>query len=54
MPALFAAMQNINLPKDVPLSSARMDVDQQLSKVITDKGLRSFLLTNLVQKSDGR
>lgn len=54
MPSLFAAVQNVNLPTNVPLSSARLSADMQLSKNITDKGLRSFLLTNLIQKGDGR
>lgn len=54
LPALFTIMSNVHLPKNVPMSTARMGVDLQLLSVINDKGLRSFLLTNLVKKDGGR
>lgn len=47
-------MQKVLLPKNVPMSSARIGADLQLSRSINDKGLRAFILTNMVQKSDGR
>ncbi|KAK4877768.1 hypothetical protein RN001_010274 [Aquatica leii] len=53
MPTLFMALQNVKLPSNTPLSTARLNADAQLAKSISDKGLRSFLLTNLTQKSDG-
>lgn len=52
MPNIFEALKNVELPSNVPISTARLKADIQLSKKINDKGLRSFLLTNLVQKID--
>lgn len=54
LPALFTIMGNVHLPRNVPMSTARMNADLQLARIISDKGLRSFLLTNLVQKDGGR
>lgn len=54
LPALFTIMRNVHLPKNVPMSTARVSADLQLARIINDKGLRSFLLTNLVQKDGGR
>nr|XP_022920463.1 protein ABHD11-like [Onthophagus taurus] len=53
MPSLFDALSKVKLPVNVPISSARVTADQQLLKVVNNKGMRSFLLTNLVQKGDG-
>lgn len=53
MPGLFSALQSLNLPKNVSMSTARMQTDQQLAKFVGDRGLRNFLLTNLVQNVDG-
>ncbi|EFA05188.1 sn-1-specific diacylglycerol lipase ABHD11 [Tribolium castaneum] len=53
MPGLFNVMQNLNMPKNVSMSVARSQTDLQLARFIGDKGLRNFLLTNLVQKLDG-
>ncbi|KAF2894290.1 hypothetical protein ILUMI_11882 [Ignelater luminosus] len=50
---IFNAMQKVLMPKNVPMSSARISADLQLSRSINDKGLRAFILTNMVQKSDG-
>lgn len=54
LPALFTIMRNVHLPNNVPMSSARVSADLQLARIINDKGLRAFLLTNLVQKDGGR
>jgi abhydrolase domain-containing protein 11 len=53
MPSLFNVLQNMNMPKNVPMSAARTQTDLQMARFISDKGLRNFLLTNLVQKLDG-
>ncbi|KAJ8953715.1 hypothetical protein NQ314_007325 [Rhamnusium bicolor] len=53
MPALFQALESVNLPSEIPMSQARATVDLQLSKSIPEKTLRSFLLTNLVQRDNG-
>lgn len=53
MPSIFQTLERINLPTDVPMSTCRTMVDDQLSKSIEDKGLRAFLLTNLVEKRKG-
>ncbi|KAJ8984150.1 hypothetical protein NQ317_017801 [Molorchus minor] len=54
MPALFQALDRVRLPSNVSVVKARTDVDAQLAQFIADKSLRSFLLTNLVQKDNGR
>lgn len=51
---MLEALSKVSLPSNVPISTARISADQQLLKVISNKGLRSFLVTNLVQKADGR
>ncbi|KAF5280727.1 hypothetical protein FQA39_LY18010 [Lamprigera yunnana] len=53
MPMIFTALQNVHVKAQTSMSTARLDADMQLAHTISDKGLRSFLLTNLVQKSDG-
>ncbi|KAF5281677.1 hypothetical protein FQR65_LT14607 [Abscondita terminalis] len=53
LPSLFVALQNVTLPINTPMSRARLDADSQLAKSIPNKELRAFLLTNLMQKSDG-
>ncbi|KAB0794734.1 hypothetical protein PPYR_12051 [Photinus pyralis] len=53
MPTLFSAIQKVQLPSHIPMSSARLNADIQLAKNISDRGLRAFLLTNLIQKTDG-
>ncbi|RZC40541.1 Abhydrolase 6 and/or PGAP1 domain containing protein [Asbolus verrucosus] len=53
MPSLFNVLQSLSMPKNVPMSVARSLTDTQLKRFIADKGLRNFLLTNLVQKLDG-
>ncbi|XP_063924965.1 sn-1-specific diacylglycerol lipase ABHD11-like isoform X2 [Zophobas morio] len=50
---LFNVLQSLELPKNVTMSVARNQTDQQLSRYVMDKGLRNFLLTNLVQTLDG-
>ncbi|XP_023015213.2 sn-1-specific diacylglycerol lipase ABHD11-like isoform X2 [Leptinotarsa decemlineata] len=53
MPHLFQILESIILPSEMPMSKARTFVEEQLAKHIHDKSLRSFLLTNLVQKNNG-
>ncbi|XP_026289129.1 protein ABHD11-like [Frankliniella occidentalis] len=50
----FNAMQSIRLQPNIPLSAARKHADQQLSSTISDKGLRDFLIMNLVEKGSGQ
>lgn len=52
--ALFGVLEKVAMPKDVSITIARKEADQRLAKDIDDKNLRGFLLTNLVQKADGR
>lgn len=54
IPEIFRALESVTLPTDVGMSSARSLVDDQLSEYIPNQSLRSFLLTNLIQKSNGR
>lgn len=42
------------MPKNVVLSQARSIVEQQLAAVIPDKGVRAFILTNLMAAEDQR
>lgn len=49
----FNLMQKIKIPLNLPMSKARQVADQHLSRHITDKGVRQFLITNLVQQDDG-
>ncbi|KAM9000387.1 protein ABHD11 [Sarcophilus harrisii] len=52
-PSYLAAMKNIQVPKELPLSQARKVVDEQLMPVIKDLNIRQFILTNLVKASNG-
>ena len=54
MPGLFGILKNVQLPHKMPLSTARAQIDSYLARSLSDKGLRSFLLTNLIQAEDGR
>lgn len=54
LPSLFDILQSVQFPSNVPVSQARVQVDKQLVELVDDKGIRAFLLTNLVQKEDGR
>ncbi|GLV37073.1 uncharacterized protein CBL_02096 [Carabus blaptoides fortunei] len=49
----FEVLQSVTVPDNVSLSAARVLADTHLARVIPDKGVRAFLLTNLVQKADG-
>ncbi|KAG8509840.1 Protein ABHD11, partial [Galemys pyrenaicus] len=48
-PTYMTAMKAINIPDEVPHSSARKLADEQLRPVIQDISVRQFLLTNLVE-----
>ncbi|XP_032287030.1 protein ABHD11 [Phoca vitulina] len=52
-PSYMAAMRAVDIPDEVPRSSARKLADEQLSTIIQDMAERQFLLTNLVEV-DGR
>ncbi|CAG9815156.1 unnamed protein product [Phaedon cochleariae] len=54
LPDLFRALETVSLPTEVSMSQARILADSQLEKYISSKELRSFLLTNLVQRDNGR
>lgn len=53
-PTFFNILQSVQFPKNVTISQARTEIDKQLAQQVDDKGIRAFLLTNLVQKEDGR
>ncbi|KAL3272194.1 hypothetical protein HHI36_022677 [Cryptolaemus montrouzieri] len=54
MPVYMRALQSLNIPSNLTLSRARLAADLQLNESgMKDKGLRAFLLTNLIQKQDG-
>lgn len=53
MASYFAAMQSVSVQDNLPLSAARAHADTHLARVIPDRGVRAFILTNLVQKADG-
>lgn len=42
------------MPKNVPLSQARVLVDKQLAEAIPDANIRAFILTNLVASPGNR
>ncbi|XP_063090380.1 sn-1-specific diacylglycerol lipase ABHD11 isoform X2 [Cavia porcellus] len=44
-----AAMKAIDIPDELPRSSARKLADEQLSQVVQNSAVRQFLLTNLVE-----
>lgn len=52
--AIFRALESVKIPENLTMSQARISVDNQLSHSIQDQILRSFMLTNLVQKTNGR
>lgn len=54
MPKFFDAMDNVRLDAHIPMSAARESADKQLAATISDKGVRQFILTNLVAAEDGR
>lgn len=53
MVSLFDSMKSAKLPSNLTPSQARSVVDQHLQKAINTRSIRDFLLTNLVQNSDG-
>lgn len=50
---MMDAMTKLKLTPNVPISTARVQADAILSKTVSDRGVRAFLFTNLVKKSDG-
>lgn len=50
----LVAISKIKVPAKISMSTARSLVDQQLVKDIEDKSYRDFLLTQLIQKEDGK
>lgn len=53
-PKLFDILQKVQFPSNVSFSQARIQVDEWLAEQVGDKGIRNFLLTNLIQREDGR
>lgn len=54
MSKYFNAMKSIRLQPNIPLSAARKYADQQLSSTISDRGLRDFLIMNLIEAEKGQ
>ncbi|ENN73977.1 hypothetical protein HUJ04_001576 [Dendroctonus ponderosae] len=52
MSKIIDVMNRTEMPKNVVLSQARSIVEQQLAEVIPDKGVRAFILTNLMATED--
>ncbi|XP_076129656.1 sn-1-specific diacylglycerol lipase ABHD11 isoform X2 [Alosa pseudoharengus] len=52
-PIYIQAMKDVSVPRDVPRSTARRLVEDQLRKHVKERSLRQFLLTNLVEE-DGQ
>ncbi|KAM4700133.1 sn-1-specific diacylglycerol lipase ABHD11 [Discoglossus pictus] len=50
-PKFIVAMQNIKLEGNIPRSTARRLVEEQLSTTVQEAAVRKFLLTNLVQEN---
>ncbi|KAK9874452.1 hypothetical protein WA026_002791 [Henosepilachna vigintioctopunctata] len=54
LPVYMNALKSLNIPNNIPLSTARTNADKQLAeRGVSSKGLRAFLLTNLFQNPDG-
>ena len=53
MSHFFYAMKAVEFPQNVSISQARKSGDSQLSKRISDPGLRAWLLMNVYQDSQG-
>nr|CAD7393726.1 unnamed protein product [Timema cristinae] len=53
MPEYFAGMKSVNLNINTSLSVVRKKANHQLSKYISDEGVRQFFLTNLVEGEKG-
>ncbi|XP_014249565.1 protein ABHD11-like [Cimex lectularius] len=52
--ALVRTLQEISLPESLPLSKGRAIANMRLSGYIKSKGLRNFILTNLVKTRDDK
>jgi len=48
------SVDRVEMPKNVPLSQARVLVDKQLAEAIPDANIRAFILTNLVASPSSR
>lgn len=54
IPLFLQAMKAIKIPADQTIHQGRKYADAQLSKIIDEKSLRDFLITNLAKEdSDG-
>ncbi|XP_018335866.1 protein ABHD11-like [Agrilus planipennis] len=51
---IMQAMQNVKFPTRVTLEEAKTSADMQLAMSIHNKLVRSFVLTNLVEESNGK
>lgn len=48
------AAEELSVPPKIPMSMARSLADQKLTEKVPEKEYRSFLLTQLIQKEDGK
>lgn len=54
MAVIFDAIKQVKVNNNIPMTEARQVADNQLAKSINDRSIRDFLLTNFIQKNDGR
>ncbi|XP_018561001.1 protein ABHD11 isoform X2 [Anoplophora glabripennis] len=50
---ILLTLRNLKLPRNMPLSAAKKTVGESLMPLVKSRDIANFLLTNLVQKSDG-
>lgn len=51
---VLRTLNDVHFPPNLQLQQAKAHVVNCLSRIVKNKGLMSLVLTNLVQKSDGR
>lgn len=50
----FELAENMKFGHDIPLALVRREADMVLSTCISNKAVRAFILTNLIEKADKR
>lgn len=53
IPLFLKAMRSIKLPNNLTIHQARKVADDDLSRIIDEKSLRDFLITNLSKSDNG-
>lgn len=53
IPLFLKAMRSIELPNNLTIHQARKVADEDLSRIISEKSLRDFLITNLAKSENG-